>query len=275
MGDMLRDAIVAVKSLLSRSELVTRAAVVVRDQANTLVRLRLADSPWVAQSGERWLIDTIAPDCATFVDVGGNQGVWSDLMLRAGGSTKRGLIFEPSTSALAVLREKFAAHPELTIVPMAVSDRPGKVTFYEEENAGGTSSCVPGYSKPTAQPREVQVTTVDAALAAHGIARVDVMKVDVEGFDLRVLKGARALLTDHRVGLVQFEYNQMWLGAGSTLREAVDWLESLGMHLYLLNARGLWLPDFRRYGEHLGLSNYVAVSPAWDERMRPHVRGTI
>jgi len=263
------------KTFLSRSELVTRAAVVVRDQANTLVRLRLADSPWVAQSGERWLIETIAPYCSTFVDVGGNRGVWSELMLQGAGPAKRGLIFEPSTSALAVLRDKFAAHPELTIVPMAVSDHPGTATFYEEENAGGTSSCVPGYSKPTAQPREVQVTTVDAALAAHGITNVDVMKVDVEGFDLRVLKGARALLTEQRVGLVQFEYNQMWLGAGSTLREAVDWLESLGMKVYLLNTRGLWIPDFRRYGEHLGLSNYVAVSPAWQERMGPHLRGPI
>jgi len=272
---MIRDAIVAVKTLLARSELVTRAAVAVRDQANTLVRLRMTDSPWVAYSGERWLIDVLAPHCSVFVDVGGNTGVWSELMLAADGPPKRGLMFEPSTSALALLRAKFAAHPELTIIPMAVSDAPGTTTFYEEENAGGTSSCVPGYSKPTARARTVEVTTVDAALAAHGLDHVDVMKVDVEGFDLRVLKGARTLLTEHRVGLVQFEYNEMWLGAGSTLREAVDWLESLGMEVYLLNARGLWRPNFRRYGEHLGLSNYVAISPEWQERMRPYMRGAI
>jgi FkbM family methyltransferase len=273
-SELVRSVIGAIKSWLSRSLLVTQAAVVLRDQANTIVRLRLSDSPWVTESGEKWLIDVVGPECRTFVDVGGNRGDWTELMLGTAGR-KRGLLFECSTSALCLLHAKFAADPELTIVAKAVGDQPGTATFYEEPEAGGTSSLVHGYSHADAVPCQVEVTTLDIALPANDIDFVDVLKIDVEGFDLLVLRGARSLLVEHRVGLVQFEYNQMWLGAGSTLREAIDLLTRMGYEVYLLNRRGLWQPDFRRYGEHLGMSNYVAVSPAWHTRMARHVRGPI
>ena len=261
--------------MLAQSRAMTRAAVFVRDQANTIVRLHLSDSPQVRESGERWLLEVVGPDCATFLDVGGNKGVWTELLLATGGLPKQGLIFEPSTSALAILRAKFRGAPSVTIIPKAVAEEEGRVTFYEEPNAGGTSSLVAGYSKPTARPRTVDVTTLDATLTGSPLSGIDILKIDVEGMDLRVLRGAACLLKARRVGLVQFEYNQMWLGSYSTLREAVDRLESCGMTVYLLNGRGLWEPNVRRYGEHLGLSNYLAVSPAWRDRLLPYVRGPI
>jgi FkbM family methyltransferase len=272
---MLRSAVVAAKSLLARSATFTRAAVFVRDQANTIVRLRLIDSPWVRESGEKWLIDTVGARCETFVDVGGNRGTWTELLLAAGGPAKRGLIFEPSTSALRTLREKFGGTPGVTIIAEAVGDQPGETEFFEEPDAGGTSSCVAGYSKPTANRRVVPITTVDEALARHGIDRVDFMKVDVEGYDLLALRGASRLIRERRVGLIQFEYNQSWLGSGSTLRGAIQLLESGGMEVFLLNRQGLFQPDLARYGEYFGLSNYVALAPAWRERLASHVRGAL
>jgi FkbM family methyltransferase len=272
---MLRSSIVATKSLLAKSQAFTRFAVFVRNQANTIVRLRLTDSPWVRESGEKWLIEEVGSRCRTFVDVGGNRGTWTELMLASGGEPKKGLIFEPSTSALRMLREKFGARPEVTIIPAAVSDQLGETQFFEENEAGGTSSCVPGYSKPDAVRRVVKTTTVDSSLAEHGMSDVDFMKIDIEGFDLYALRGARKLIDERRVGIIQFEYNESWLGSGSTIHGAVDLLTSAGMEVFLLNLNGLYTPNLALYGEYFGLSNYVALSPAWREKLSSRIRGPL
>jgi FkbM family methyltransferase len=272
---MLRKVIVAAKTALARSVFWTRLAVVVRDQANTVVRIRLGDSPWVEESGERWLVETAGPNCETFIDVGGNKGVWTDLLLRTGGRAKRGLVFEPALPALALLRARFGGLENVTIVDKAVSDASGTIDFYEEADAGGMSSAVAGHSLQPTTRRSVATTTLDAAAQEAGFDSVDFVKIDVEGLDLAVLRGARALIERQRIGLIQFEYHHAWLRVGSTLRAAIILLENAGYEVYLLNPTGLFKPDLARYGEYFGMSNYVAVAPAWRKTVESHVRGTL
>lgn len=50
------------------------------------------------------------------------------------------------------------------------------------------------------------------------------MKVDAEGFDLKVLKDAVRTLGQKQVGMVQFQYNAPWAEAGSTLADARRYL---------------------------------------------------
>ena len=272
---MLRKTVVAAKTLLARSLFWTRFATFVRDQANTIVRIRLGDSPWVEESGERWLIEAFGSQCATFADVGGNRGVWTDLMLRSGGPAKRGLIFEPALPALALLRERFGSLANVTIVPKAVADTTGTIDFFEEPDAGGMSSAVAGHSLGPTTRRTVDVTTLDTAVEEFGMAPVDFVKIDVEGFDLAVLRGARGLIEKQQIGLIQFEYHHAWLRVGSTLRSAIMLLESAGYEVYLLNPKGLYKPDLTRYGEYFGMSNYVAASGAWRAKLAPFLRGTL
>jgi hypothetical protein len=130
-----------------------------------------------------------------------------------------------------------------------------------EPEAGETSSLVPGFSRPTATAIKVPVTTIDHEIGKRGLGLVDFIKVDAEGFDLKVLKGAARMLRQKQIGVVQFEYNAPWAEAGSTLAEARRYLEGMGYELFLLKGDGLYSPQFQRYGEYFGYSNYVAVSP--------------
>ena len=65
------------------------------------------------------------------------------------------------------------------------------------------------------------------------------MKIDTEGHDLTVLRGARTLLADHRVAVVQFEYNHRWVFARAFLRDAFDFLASLGYLVGKLTPKGV------------------------------------
>ena len=59
-------------------------------------------------------------------------------------------------------------------------------------------------------------------------ARFALVKIDTEGHDLTVLRGARAMLAEHRIAVVQFEYNHRWVFARAFLRDAFEFLADLG-----------------------------------------------
>ena len=264
----------ALRSWLARSKTVTRMAIAVRDQANKVVRSRFGDAAWVADSGEKWLIRTIAPRCQVFVDVGANTGEWTALFLEAAPPGVKGVLFEPGATALSMLRRRFETSPGVNIVPIALADVEGEHTFFEEPGAGGMSSLLAGHSlHRSTERRTVAVSTLDDALDQLGLETVDFLKIDTEGFDLHVLRGARRRLQARRIKVIQFEYQHAWARSGATLGGAIRLLEGAGYTTYLLRPDGLFTFDYSLYGEHFGLSNYVAVAAEWAAEVAPHVRG--
>jgi hypothetical protein len=101
------------------------------------------------------------------------------------------------------------------------------------------------------------MTTVDAEIEHLGWQSVDYLKIDAEGYDFHVLRGATRLLAAKRIVLGQFEYGDAWRLSGSTLTFAIRWLTDLGYECFLLRGDGLYAPRPEEYGEYFGYSNYV------------------
>jgi FkbM family methyltransferase len=92
---------------------------------------------------------------------------------------------------------------------MALSDRDGTARLYHYSDPGCNSF---GESNPVQSGEDVATVTLDGFLATQEVTRVDVIKIDVEGAEEQVLRGAVATLQRHRP-LVAFEH-----GAGSADR---------------------------------------------------------
>jgi hypothetical protein len=105
------------------------------------------------------------------------------------------------------------------------------------------------------------MTTLDAELAERNWPQIDFLKVDAEGYDFHVLRGARSLLTSHKIRIGQFEYGEGWRRAGSTLACALDFLNRLDYACFLLTRDGLFEPKPEWYGEYFGYSNYIFYRP--------------
>lgn len=121
----------------------------------------------------------------TCIDVGAHIGSMLSLMIRLAPGGKH-IAFEPTPEKAQWLRKKF---PE-AVYQIALGERPGWATFYENLSRAGFSSLAPPKRKlDRSVAYQVRVETLDAILPSD--YRPDFIKVDVEGAEIMVLRGAR------------------------------------------------------------------------------------
>lgn len=147
--------------------------------------------------------------------------------------------FEPSPGSFGVLKQKFSDRPNLRLNNLALGDSTGAAAFHEYEGSPFNSALPVDRTASNVsrdvrllQTVTVQMDTVDAYCAREGIERIDWLKIDSQGYDLHVLKGARQMLADRRIALVTLEVNflPMYEGEGSFC-DILHYLEPLGCHL--------------------------------------------
>jgi FkbM family methyltransferase len=140
-----------------------------------------------------------------FWDIGANIGIYSWSCAQARPDF-RVVSFEPDAKNLECLRRTSAAWKlsRHDIVPCAVADTVGRTTFFTDEVSRATGSLESASSTFNAThygavPRGVEIETVTIdSLIAEGFAPPLIVKIDVEGAELRVLQGGRSLLRECR-----------------------------------------------------------------------------
>lgn len=139
------------------------------------------------------------------VDVGCHEGAVLRSML-AHAPQGRHFAFEPLPHLAAVLRRMFRDRPQVTVLDLALSDRSGERTFqHVRTNPAYSGFLRRRYDRPGEEVEEIRVRTaaLDDVLPADLPIRL--VKVDVEGAELEVLRGAVRTLTRYRP-VVVFEH---------------------------------------------------------------------
>lgn len=243
---------------------------VVRAARYVLLRARLDYPNSLTVNGEsalqRWVLRlSPAGEQVHVADVGANVGRWSESMLaavsRAGRDRDLRLhAFEPDPAAFGALARALDG-TSASLSGYALSDRHGTSPFHVVAPAAGTNSL---YPLPGGGPAQRRVTTItlDRYAEQARVGRFALVKVDAEGHDLAVLRGARGLLAARRITVAQFEYNHRWILGRFFLRDAFEFLLPLGYRVGKLTPRGVefypgWDPDLETFVE----GNYVACDP--------------
>lgn len=185
------------------------------------------------ESAESKLVARYLKPGHTFVDAGANIGYFTGLAARCVGDTGRVLAVEPSTMAFLRL-ERMVRENQLNHVKLhhgALGDRPHSAPLYLDEsrrnNRNHSPSLVAQGDRFTLET--VPVTTLDALAEQHGLDRIDMLKVDVEGHEPALLAGAARLIAERRIGAILCEVDDYNLGAaGSSAAELLRQFASLG-----------------------------------------------
>jgi FkbM family methyltransferase len=151
------------------------------------------------------------------------------------------IAFEPGTANQERFRQHLARNPELAkrirLVPAAVSDSDGELTFVQSRDLSGASTgshladaAVPLRAEAYANFERVTVPAVrlDTFFERERVAPPRLMKIDVEGAELAVVQGARSLLTRHKPALfIEVHHILQMFGLQPLLRELGYELEIL------------------------------------------------
>jgi FkbM family methyltransferase len=153
-----------------------------------------------------FLSDHLTPG-SIFVDVGANIGAFTVPAGRVVGETGCVLAIEPSPRMFPYLSHNVSVNglTNVSLQEGAIFDRDvPQLPFYEApvEHFGMGALAPQFFTKPIA----VSARSLDSLLAEKGIRHVDVLKVDVEGFEAAVFRGAVKLLTGEAPPVIIFEF---------------------------------------------------------------------
>ena len=165
----------------------------------------------------------------TVLDIGANIGLYS--LLSAKRLDGSGVVhaFEPTPFVARRLRDNVRLNRFQNVIvnQIALSDRAGTAEFYVHEEADCSS-----LGAVSSNRIEVQTMSLDEYLRRAAIERVDLIKIDVEGAEVKVLRGAQVLLSRPDAPAMMLEFNPPLLALmGTSDEELAALLSSYGYKL--------------------------------------------
>jgi FkbM family methyltransferase len=183
----------------------------------------------------------------TFVDVGANVGYYSLMAASLVGTEGKVLAFEPSPYAFGRLATAIRKNSlaQVQVAQVGLSDVSGELQLYMPKTSGNhTPSMI---ANDGGAPINVPVRRLDDYLMAAKVDHVDLMKIDVEGFEPNVLRGTESFLKTGRISAILCEFNNYWLEANNTNSSRL--CKEIIQHGYRLASGN---PDF-----HVGCQNLL------------------
>jgi FkbM family methyltransferase len=170
---------------------------------------------------------------ATVLDVGANIGVTAVMAATACEGTV--FAFEPGPRVYPCLLETLKANPGLNILPVraALGAEAGEISFFDDPGTPASSHMVTGDTYVRTSDHSVKVMTIDQFVSETGLTELDLIKIDVEGFEIDVLRGAVATIAALRPAVfVEFNAFTMITFRNINPREMLVFLRETFPYLY-------------------------------------------
>jgi|UniRef100_UPI0037836C6C FkbM family methyltransferase len=173
----------------------------------------------------------------TILDIGAYHGEFADRVLRHH-PVEKVFLFEPFVDSIAFLEQRYRAEPRCKVFPFALSDQSGSSTLRVLNNADSSSLLDPDSEagdllhKPfhAVQQTQIEVRRLDEVPGMSEIERFDIAKIDVQGAELKVLRGCGDLL--QRIQSIYIEVNFCSLYKdGAVFCDTHTFLEQAGFKL--------------------------------------------
>lgn len=210
------------------------------------------------EAPEKILFQFIKPFLPTkpvVFDVGAHKGGYTEYVLGEIADADC-FLFEPNKYLCAFLKSKYKAFNTL------VGSTSGPKDFYE--CAGSADELSSMYNRPVFEGIENRVekiacVTVDQLCNDLSIGHIDLLKIDVEGAELDVLKGSETMLSGKQISFLQVEYGGTYPDAGITGLEVIQYLNDLGYKVYELAGDKLILVTPENFIEDYRYTNFLVT----------------
>ncbi len=227
-----------------------------------------------AENGEAYFMETHIHNHVArpvIFDVGANLGEYTAMALNV--LAKKGIndyelhLFEPQTTCLEKLRARFDNNKNIRINPFGLSDSNGEAEIHFDFSGSSSASMYDRKEVQLDQKTTIQLRRLEDYMIENNVKRIDLLKIDTEGNEKRVLTGGGDQLNPEMIKAVQFEYGGTYLDAGITLAEIAQMMMNKNYRVGKLESRGIAFQDhLGDFKEDYQYANYVAISHEVSEK---------
>jgi FkbM family methyltransferase len=192
------------------------------------------------------------------LDIGGNIGLQSIRMSQCAGDNGKVFAFEP----LSYLQKKFKRNvllnkaDNITLLPYALSDTEGEGDFTIDEKSWNQGTFSLSNKAEGTEKQHVIIKVGDNLPEITRLNSLDLVKIDVEGFEYQVLKGLKQTLQKHKPRII-FEYDSnYWANTGQQIAECYSFLKSLNYTIYQITPVGC---ELLVNSEHIESGNLFCI----------------
>ena len=218
----------------------------------------------VEQSGEEYVLSYVrqrfARSMMTIFDVGANYGQYSTMAINKLKDNIRIYAFEPQKKAFQHLVAQ-VKHPAFHAFNEGLGNECKNETLYNQIEGSVFGSL--NKSSHEHVPEElvnketVFIETLDQFCEKQHIDHIELLKIDVEGYEMEVLKGAQKMIEEGKIDCIQFEVGPATLQARVFIKDFFKMLKDYEIHRILSN--GLKKINYSEHAEIFLTTNYLAV----------------
>ncbi len=189
-------------------------------------------------SGEKFFIESLDIDAPIVFDVGAYTGGYAE-KINTNFSNPNIFSFEPQPFNYEQISNKFKSFDNIKLLNIAVGEEKGKIYLFDSKKGGDSqlASCFKNvievnYAQESTK-YEVDLDTIDNIFEINNLNHIDILKIDTEGNELNVLKGAQKLIENNKINIIQFEFNNMNVVSRTFFRDFVELLSNYDFYRML------------------------------------------
>lgn len=180
---------------------------------------------------------------STLIDIGANNGDYS-LLLNNVFEDANIYSFEPMKEIYEEAQKVLAPYSNTKLFKYGMHSSVGKLTLYnssdnhnDQISTSYKQGLVDFYGVDKVNEFQIDVNTLDNFCAENGLDTIDFLKIDVEGGEMEVLKGADKLLANEKICAIQFEFNDFNVSSRTFMKDFYDKL--VNYNFYRITSKGL------------------------------------
>ncbi len=198
-------------------------------------------------------------------DVGANVGKYISYLDECISVEYEAYCFEPSKTTFAQLTENTSKIKNIHLINKGLGDKTETLTLYSNEISNTQSSMLKRDMSHWEEDynlvneEKVEITTLDLFCRENQIDFIDFMKVDVEGYEMKMFEGAKDFLESKKIGAIQFELGVASVD-GKYFFKDVFYLLNENYKIYRITSRNLF--EIKKYNEQNEVfltTNYLAI----------------
>jgi FkbM family methyltransferase len=236
--------------------------------ALSLRGMNIGGSSRAGDNGELWVLSNLLKavrDAAPPVvfDVGANVGDYA-LQVLSRQEDARVYCFEPARKSFELLCANLSNLPNVSLHNFGLGDKEESKTMYSDSEASAIASVyhrrLEHINVSMDLKEEVSLKTLDGFCAGEGVGHITLLKIDVEGHELKVLEGARRMIDSRAIDLIQFEFGGTDIDARIFLKDFFDLFHRNYTICRIVKDGVVPLEVYQERFEVFVYSNFLAIS---------------